>query len=92
MVSLTVTSADGTWQYTIPIDTDTRTWISGKSVTLKASLADLHLEPSSYTLTLKLTDLSTNREILLASDLPHNTTGYQIGTLTIDTLLSKITK
>ena len=32
LVSLTVTSADGTWQYTIPIDTDTRTWISGKSV------------------------------------------------------------
>lgn len=92
LVSLTVTSADETWQYTIPIDTDTRTWISGKSVTLKASLADLHLEPSSYTLTLKLTDPSTNREILLASDLPHNTTGYQIGTLTIDTLLSKITK
>lgn len=92
LVLLAITSSDGTWQHTIPVDTDTRTWLSGKSVTLKASLADLHLVPSDYTLSLKLTDPSTDREILLASDLPHDTTGYQIGTLTVDTLLSKLTK
>lgn len=92
LVSLILTSADGTCQNTIPIDTDTRTWLSGKSVTLKVSLADLHLDPSSYTLTLKLTDPSTDREILLASDLPHDINGYQIGTLTVDSLLSKLTK
>ena len=92
MVSLTVTSADETWQHTIPVDTDTRTWLPGKNITLKVSLADLHLAPSSYTLALKLTDPSTGREILLASDLLHDTNGYQIGTLTVDTFLSKLTQ
>ena len=91
-VSLAVTSSDGNWQHTIPVDTDTRTWLPGKNITLKVSLADLHLAPSSYTLALKLTDPSTGREILLASNLLHDTNGYQIGTLTVDTLLSKLTQ
>lgn len=91
-VSLAVTSSDGNWQHTIPVDTDTRTWLPGKNITLKVSLADLHLAPSSYTLALKLTDPSTGQEILLASDLLHDTNGYQIGTLTVDTLLSKLTQ
>lgn len=90
--SLTVASTDHSFQETISIDSDPRTWLSGKSVTFQIPLDTSELKCASYTLSLRLTDTALNREILLASDLPHDTDGYQLGTLTVDTLFSKLAK
>ena len=92
LASLTVASTDHNFQETISIDSDPRTWLSGKSVTLQVPIDTDELKCTSYTLSLRLTDTTLNREILLASDLPHNTDGYQLGTLTVDTLFSKLAK
>ena len=92
LASLTVASTDHNFHETISIDSDPRTWLSGKSVTLQVPIDTDELKCSSYALSLRLTDTTLNREILLASDLPHNTDGYQLGTLTVDTLFSKLAK
>ena len=92
LASLTVASTDHNFQETISIDSDPRTWLSGKSVTLQIPIDTDELKCASYTISLRLTDTTLNREILLASDLPHNTDGYQLGTLTVDTLFSKLAK
>ena len=91
-VSITIRSTDKNFQKTYLVNTDTRTWLSGKSVTFQLPLTVQDLPSSDCTLSLKLTDQTLNREILLASDLEHTSSGYVIGTLHVNTLFSKFTK
>ena len=91
-VSITIESDDKSFQKTYPVNTDTRTWLSGESVTFKLPLTVRDLPVSTCALSLKLTDQSLNREILLASDFEHTSSGYVIGILHVNTLLSKLTK
>ena len=91
-VSLCLVSKDQKVVDTISIDTDTRTWFSTSSTVLRIPLDIQKYAAGSYTLSLQIQDPATDCEILLATDLSHSSDGYDIGTLRIQTFLSKLTK
>ncbi len=91
-VSLHLVSKDQKVVDTISVDTDTRTWLSGTSTVLRIPMNIQKYTAGSYTLSLQIQDPVTDCEIQLATDLPHSSNGYDIGTLKIQSFLSKLTK
>lgn len=82
-VSFVLKNADTDEEYYIPVDTDTRTWLSGSTVKIEIPIEVRAYDPGTYDLYLNINDPNVGFYIYFANNSAQSSLGVPLGSLTI---------